>query len=312
MEQDELAIDSPPRRAHGWRILLTVAIVLVTAYFLGDSIVSQWTEVRSQPWTLNPGWLLLSAAVTWLGVVWLMHLWRVVIVILSGKTLAFWTAYRIAALANLGKYIPGKVWSVMGLIYLLREEGHSTPTAIAATVLHQAYTLVSGILFVSVILGVEVWGKLPVAILVGAIAIALVILYPPIFGRVLNFMLRLVRREQVTVQIPFAKALALFCGYAVAWVIYGAGFWLMSKGLGIPAGPFWPVVASYGGAYLVGFLALFAPGGLGVREGMLAIMLGPHLPAGLPATVAVLSRLWMTIIELAGLLPLLWLGKSKK
>jgi len=300
----------PGRRAGVFRIALTIAVVGVAAFFLGLSIISRWDVVRSQPWTVNFAWLAASAIVCWLGVVWLMHLWRVIIVHLSGKPLRFWTAYRIAVLANLGKYIPGKVWSAMGLIYFLTEEGHPAPAAIAATVLHQAYTVVSGIMFVSVVLGAGVWGKLPVAVVATVLTFALVILYPPVFERLLKWGLRVMRREPVVLQISFVRAIVLYAGYTVGWIIYGAGFWLMSKGLGIPEGPFWPVVASFGGAYLVGFLALFAPGGLGVREGTLAVMLGPYLPPGLPATVAVLSRLWMTVIELIGLLPLLFLRKS--
>ncbi len=294
-----------------WRVALTVLVVAVVAFFLGRSIAGQWDAVRSQPWSVNLPWLLGSGLVTWLGVVWLMFLWRSVIVLLSSRPLPFWVAYRIASLANLGKYLPGKIWSVMGLIYFLKEEGHPAPAALAATILHQAYTLVSGILFVSVVLGVGVWGTLPIAIAGAAIAVALVVLYPPVFERVLNWGLKILRRDPVVVRISFARALLLYVGYTLAWVVYGAGFWMMSKGLGIDAGPFWPVVASYCGAYLVGFLALFAPGGLGVREGVLAVMLGPHLQPGLPATVAVISRLWMTVIELFGLLPLVFMRKSK-
>ncbi len=295
-----------------WRMSLTSLAIAVVAYFLWTSISTQWDAVRSQPWSLHWYWLATSAAVTWFGVVWLVFLWRTVIVMFSGQPLDFWSAYRIAALSNLGKYIPGKLWSVMGLIYFLREEGHPTSAAIGATVLHQAYTLISGILFATLILGLNVWGEIPIAIIVGVLVASLTMVYPPVLERVLNFGLRLVRRDPVAIRLRIASAGVLYVGYSVAWVIYGAGFWMMSKAFGIPAGPFWPVVASYGGAYLAGFLALFAPGGLGVREGILALMLGPYLPPGLPAVVAVLSRLWMTAIELLGLLPLLFLGKKSK
>jgi len=46
------------------------------------------------------------------------------------------------------------------------------------------------------------------------------------------------------------------------------------------------VVAAYAAAYAVGFLALLTPAGLGVREGVLV--------------VALISRLWMMLVELAG------------
>lgn len=50
-------------------------------------------------------------------------------------------------------------------------------------------------------------------------------------------------------------------------------------------------------AYLLGYIAFFAPAGLGVREGSLIFFLTPL--AGPMATVlAVLARLWTTVVEL--------------
>ena len=93
--------------------------------------------------------------------------------------------------------------------------------------------------------------------------------------------------------------------YLAAWAAYGASFWCFLRGVGLENLPFWQVAAASCGAYLAGFLALFAPGGLGVREGVLAVLLAPFMGPGIPAAVAVLSRLWMTIVELLGLAPLL-------
>jgi uncharacterized membrane protein YbhN (UPF0104 family) len=79
----------------------------------------------------------------------------------------------------------------------------------------------------------------------------------------------------------------------------------MMKGIGIAPPVFWEIVATFGAAYLIGFLALFAPGGLGVREGIITLLLASYLPGGLPAAVAVAARLWTTAIELVSLIPLM-------
>ena len=60
------------------------------------------------------------------------------------------------------------------------------------------------------------------------------------------------------------------------------------------------MVAAYAAAYAVGFLALLTPAGLGVREGVLVVALAPVLPAGPALVVALSSRLWMMLVELAG------------
>ena len=51
-------------------------------------------------------------------------------------------------------------------------------------------------------------------------------------------------------------------------------------------------------AWAIGFLVFLTPGGLGVREGALALLLAPFLPSPLPAVVALLARLWWTVAEL--------------
>jgi hypothetical protein len=54
---------------------------------------------------------------------------------------------------------------------------------------------------------------------------------------------------------------------------------------------------AFAAAYVLGYLALFAPAGLGVREGFLVAFLTPTLGAGGAALAAVTSRVWTTVVE---------------
>jgi len=303
---------SPSRRPNrGLTLLLFVIVLAVVAYFLGRSIVGQWSTIRTYPWHLHVGWLACSAVVIWLDFSLFVHLWRTLLQAVSRKRLGFLTAFRISVLANFGKYIPGKVWSVLGMVMLLKREGYAASTALAATVLHQAYTVVSGLIFVAVVLGNEVFGGKPlVPVFVGVVAGA-IILYPPVFTVMLNFGLRLAKREQITIKLSFPMAVKLFLVYIVAWIFYGAAFWCLLRGLGIQPESFWRTGASFCAAYLLGFLALFAPGGLGVREGVVTVLLGSSLAPGLPALIAVAARLWMTMIELSQLAFAILTGRKK-
>lgn len=296
-----------------WRAVIGGALTIVISVFVIRALVVQWDAVRAFDWQLRPWWLLLSAVLMWLDFVLLFHLWRIVLAAISGHRLRFAAAYRILTLSNLGKYIPGKIWTIAGMVYLVGDEGVPPKPALVSSALHQAFTLVPGAAFVTAILGVRIWGALsPTAVLV-ALAVGVILLYPPLFRRLLNFGLSIFGREPIEFELSFGRAFGLFWLYIGAWILYGASFWCMNLGIGLPAGPFWEVSAAYAAAYLVGFVALFAPGGLGVREGILAVILGPYLPAGLGAAVAVVSRLWMTLVELAGLVPVLFgYGKSQR
>jgi hypothetical protein len=93
----------------------------------------------------------------------------------------------------------------------------------------------------------------------------------------------------------------LVAGYALYWAVTGLAFAALVASLyPLAPGDVPVVVAAFAAAYAAGFLALLTPAGLGVREGVLVVALAPVLPAGPALVVALLSRVWMMLVELAG------------
>lgn len=294
------------------RMVIGAILTAAVCFFVARSLVLQWDSIKAFDWTLRPWWLLLSAVLMWLDFVLLFQLWRIVLRSISGHELRFASAYRILTLSNLGKYIPGKIWTITGMVYLVGLEGVPPKPALVSSALHQAFTLIPGAVFATSVLGIGIWGDLSPVVVAAGMALGVLLLYPPIFRKLMNLGLRVFGREPIDFQLSFAKAFGLFWLYIAAWVLYGASFWCLNFGIGLPDSPFWPVSAAYCAAYIVGFVAIFAPGGLGVREGVLAVVLAPYLPTGLAAAVAVVSRFWMTLVELAGMVPVLFgYGKRK-
>ena len=62
--------------------------------------------------------------------------------------------------------------------------------------------------------------------------------------------------------------------------------------------------------WVVGLLAFLTPGGLGVREGALALLLSPFLPVPLPTVVALLARVWWTVAELISVATAMLVGRN--
>ena len=87
---------------------------------------------------------------------------------------------------------------------------------------------------------------------------------------------------------------------------YGAALWLLARGL-LPSVNLAPglAIAVFTASYLAGFLALFAPGGLGVREGLFILMLQGPLGIGAATALAVASRVLLTITEFGAAAPFL-------
>jgi hypothetical protein len=93
---------------------------------------------------------------------------------------------------------------------------------------------------------------------------------------------------------------------AIAWIGYGAALWLLARGLLPGAGlGLMPAIAVFTASYLAGFLALFAPGGIGVREGVFILMLQGPIGIGAATALALASRVLLTVTELGAAVPFL-------
>jgi glycosyltransferase 2 family protein len=89
-------------------------------------------------------------------------------------------------------------------------------------------------------------------------------------------------------------------GNVLAWLLYGAAFQLFMVGLlSSSAGGYVEYLAAYTISYLVGYLALFLPAGIGAREGAMVTVLAYAGLATRPqaALVALASRVWLTLLE---------------
>jgi glycosyltransferase 2 family protein len=88
--------------------------------------------------------------------------------------------------------------------------------------------------------------------------------------------------------------------YVVNTALQGLAYYLLIRSIHpLPASRLINVIGIYNGAWAAGFLSFIAPGGLGVREGVMTILLKPYLPVAMAIIVAAVSRLWITLFEVA-------------
>jgi len=100
----------------------------------------------------------------------------------------------------------------------------------------------------------------------------------------------------------------------VSWGSYGLAFWLLARGLGLPGSlPLTTAAGVFALGYILGLLALFAPGGVGVRELVFIGLLTPTLGSGGAVALSVGSRVLLTLCEAAAPLgALLVTGRTKE
>jgi hypothetical protein len=276
--------------------------VLVLA---GRALAHQWGAVRASAAAVRPGWLLVGASALPVLAAYaiLVETWRSTLRAWSSG-LSFLQAARITFVSNLGKYLPGKVWQIAAMGVMAKQQGVSPVAATSSSLLVNAANVLSGFALVLVtgarVLDLSARSGRAIAVgLVAAAALGLAAL-PLVVPRLAALAARATGRSFGVPTVPPRAIAVATAGTAAAWVLYGVGFrWFALAMLGAAPGSAAAWIAAYTVSYLVGYLAVFAPGGIGVRETMLVASL-----AGLGLTtqaeawvVAVASRLWLTVLE---------------
>ena len=270
------------------------------AWFATAAIVRQWADVRTAAGDLHPRWSFIAAscAVVLLTYALLIEVWRVVLRG-WGARLPYPEAARIWVVSNLGRYVPGKVWQIGSMAMMARDQGVSGGAAAASAIVVTVLHTVAGFAVVAVT-GSHAADIGRVAVLVLAVACTSIVLLPWLLPRMSALASRVAGRE---VQIPLLPQRVLWTALAassVAWAMYGLAFQLFAAGiLGTPTGATTLYIAVFTASYLLGFLALFAPGGLVVREAVMASALAKAgIGVGPAIVLVVASRLWLTALEI--------------
>jgi uncharacterized membrane protein YbhN (UPF0104 family) len=288
-------------------------LLAITFGFIAWGLSRQWTEVEQSVRSLDIRWpwVLAASGLVLATYAMLIQSWRMLLAGWGGH-LPYGKAAQIWTVANLGRYLPGKVWSITALGVLSSRAGVSGVAAAGASVLGTLLNIGAGF-GVSVIFG----GPLLDAVSPGLQRVSLVTAVIFVLGvLMLPFLLPLVLDRFARWRgLPLAEqhlrnrdvwSAALL--NSLAWVGYGVAFACFARGV-LPLTPNITVyIAVYAASYLVGFLALFAPGGIGFRELALSALLvaGGAAGQGDAAVLGATSRIWLTVLEvLPGLIGLL-------
>ncbi len=209
-------------------------------------------------------------------------------------------AGRAYFLSVLGRYIPGK----LGLA-LIRIEAYrpQPPERVALATGTEIVTALSAALVLMLGGIASAPGSFPAWLKYAApagIVVTLAILSPPVLHRLAGLVFRLMGRERPERLPGYGQMLGLTALYIIPGLLQGIGLYVLLLSLGpVPAGSYLAITGAYYTAGLAGMLAIFAPGGLGVREGILMLVLPLVVPKESAIIAALLLRLIMIAAELS-------------
>lgn len=287
------------------RLLLTLAII----YLLGRQLAHNWPQVVEYNWQIDFLLLPLSIVVQLLMFLLYSKIWCVILEGF-GHTVSLPHGFKISYMTNMGRYLPGRIWQVLGMLYLCRKRNIPQSVAFASWGIMLLFSLIASFLagLIAIFLYPEIIsGTLaefagPSLYVFAAFALGIslfFILKPNQALGIYNWGLKKIGRTPIEVNISIKLAAYVYIGSLICWLGYGVAFWLFVNSIttGVDMPVIWGI-AAYIVPYQIGYLAVFTPGGIGVRELAMTALLSPYF-GGIAAGIAVAARIWNLTIELA-------------
>lgn len=270
-----------------------VAVAVVLAVVLALAATDNWKRLRHVDLHLQPGWLLVAAPFTFAGGLLLPLAWRHVL-LAYGAPVGRRAALRAWCISQASRFIPGNVAQFASRVLLASRMGVSRRIAGVSLVVEAALILAWGGMFAAWVPSSSLAG--PVRLLLAAGSLAVLAAAP--------WLLRLVHRlvpigEHRVRHLYEAEAI-----YAVNDIVRSIGFVFVTAAVHpIHGSDVFLVVGAVNAGMAVGMVGI-TPAGLGVREGVIAAVLGARFGLGNAAALAVLYRVWEFAVELV------WLGAA--
>lgn len=205
----------------------------------------------------------------------------------------WWSSY-------LYRYIPGKILLIVERARMGSSVGIPASAGVALTLIETLLSILAGSAIS--LLAIAYYAEVDRSLLIGV--------YTLVAGSVFVFPWAyrgFCRIPFISKKYPELKAVALrtqdvlivVLPYLFYYLLLGLSFFLLTKNLQLFN---WSDFAGLSGIYalshVISLVALFAPAGLGVREGAFAVQLSRIVPPGVAELLAIGARVWFTVIEL--------------
>lgn len=238
---------------------------------------------------------------------WQIFIWFTLLKGLGAKDLQKSTRQLIYVYAKswLGRYIPGTAPWILGKIYFASKHGIAKSKLAVSSLLEGALqvSVVMIVAFAILIFDprLDVVGSTIKLLMIGVLIACIVAIWPPIFNRLISLAHKLIRKKKID-PADLASNKTVFKGavlYIVGALLSGTALFFIAKAvypaLGYDNMLFVIGVSNLAGA--LGMLAIFAPSGIGVREGILLGLLSIVMPTEFALLVTVTSRLWDVALD---------------
>jgi len=208
---------------------------------------------------------------------------------------------KLRVYSEFGKYIPGKVFSYGILLYNYEQRNISKKKigycSFQELIISNIAVLIISLISIYFTNISELNGYKNIFIFF--LILCLTILHPKILLPISNFLLKILKKEPMETPFSFGNTLFVLILYTINWLIFGLAFYFfINSFINFSFNNFLYSTGAFAVSGLIGFLAVFAPAGLGVREGSLIFILSYIIPPAVSSVISITSRIWITLIDI--------------
>ncbi len=283
------------------KFTLSLVLVIPSLLFLGYRVYASWDELNPSQWRLNP-WYLVSAALALLIAFFLNASTWSLVVRSRGARSGFKKNLEIFCIASIARRLPGAIWQITGRVLLYQQEGIPGQVILQGSVWEIIIQVLSALAVFGVFLP---WYGAAIPPIVNYIWLLLLLLLPfaikpsLLDGVFRSFFRRTDSQFALEGQVESRDVLVWFSVYFASWISGGLILYFISQAFYVGVNlSLLPVLCGFVAlSGVVGICVSAIPGGLGLREVSLSVLLAHYLPGPVAVSAAIVFRLWILVGE---------------
>lgn len=277
-----------------WLFLCAVLVFLII-YFRRNI-----EDIRNLDIHIN--WLMFGVSMLFyfLYKITLASLWHY-ITKLNNAAIDYWTAIRTYLYSILGKYIPGKVFMLAARVPGYQEKGIPMRKVTICFILENIGTMLGAafLFLISLFFFPNELLKDYMGLTICLIIIFFICIHPKILNIVLGIAGKIMHKNDMVIEISYSKMVGTVLLFILNWLTVGIGFYILTYSIyPVPVNQMLYAGGIFALSAFIGIISIFAPSGIGVREGIIVAGLMLIMPNEYAVIISIISRLWATVAEL--------------
>ena len=283
--------------------IVKALLLAIIFWYIGKSITGNLDKIENiEIAGFDPKYMFFSVITLFISLLYPVFAWKFLIFSL-GEKINTLSALRVWFISNLGRYVPGKILQFAGLVYFSGREGVNKSRAFQSVLYSQITANGLGIFMGLTLLTLNSGSnKFPnefhLSLIIAAVFI-IILWFPSLFLRSSNYFLERMKKQKFEQTLTRKNYLIYILLQLINWFVMSFSFILLINSyttLSVTKHP--EVLFILPISWTLGLIAIFAPGGLGVREGSMSYWLSHFIPIEFALILPWIYRIVITLSEM--------------